>query len=196
MTSLNQACKSFKIKTCIQMCWCHLQVITQSPKNKLPDTHIFHIFPSALTYPCEVFTGFPGWWICMWFIVIESSALLGSISHSAVLDVSMLTSCFWCLARQSSFIRLFILESLLYTVQMKGGISNAYQVAKQTCLFKIFPFTGQSIRNSYFSFSAARKRKLACPSVFTVLLDNVKITLYGANACKLYCTLIKELLGF
>lgn len=84
-------------------------------------TYFPYFSPSAFTHPCEVFTGFPGWWICLWFIRVESTALLGSISRSAVLDVSMLTSCFWCLARQSSFIHLLILESPLYTVQIREG---------------------------------------------------------------------------
>lgn len=67
---------------------------------------------------------------------------------------------------QTKFFYPFIYPGITFVYSSnEEGISNAYQVAKQTCLFKMFPFAGQSIRNSYFFLSATRESNLVCAPV-------------------------------
>lgn len=146
------------------MIWCHLQIITLSQNNKLTQTHIFHIFPIC---PNTSTWSFHRLSRLMNMRVIYTQWELGSAGvHITFRCVGRFDVDLVLLMRgQTELFYPFIYPGLAFVYSSnEGGISNAYQVAEQTCLFKIFPFRGQSIRNSYFSLSAARECKLACPS--------------------------------
>lgn len=141
---------SLKIRTCIQMCWCHPQVITFKVKQTFTNTHIFHIFPIC---PNTLTWSFHRLFRMMNMRVIYTQWELGPagvrITFRCVgrFDVDLVL----LMLGQIELFYPFIYPGIAFVYSSnEGGISNAYQVAKQTCLFKIFPFTGQSIRNSCF----------------------------------------------
>lgn len=150
---------------------------------------VFSIFsPSAFTHPHEVFMGFADWWICVWFIHTESWTLLGSISRSAVLDVLMLTSCFWCLARQNSFIHLFILESLLYTVQMRGELAKHIRLPSRHASLKYSLSQGNPSGTHIFLYQQQGNASLHVHQFvcFFSSFDNLKITLLWRKCTQVF----------